>query len=85
MTLASSCRRPHPRIGDTLRKVVSSDYMGEVISFGKDDHQATAEHLATGERFKGGFVIHFISRQQTMTLRPLLVLGKDVTSNRNER
>jgi hypothetical protein len=81
MTLASSWRRPHPRIGDALRKLVLSDYMGEVISLGKEDLQPIAKHLATGERFKGGFVIHFISRQQAMTLRPLLALEKDLTWN----
>ena len=52
-----------------------------MISLGKEDLQPIAKHLATGERFKGGFVIHFISRQQAMTLRPLLVLEKDLTWN----
>ena len=85
MTLASSWRRPHPWIGDALRKVVPSDHMGELISLGKEDHRAVAEHLAIGKRFEGGFVIHFNSRQQAMGLRRLSVLEKDLTWTHKKR
>jgi hypothetical protein len=70
------------RIGDSSNELVMSDFLSAGNFLGKADKETAEKKLTAREEFSGGFVIHFLSKQQRTRFSQLSASEKDLTWSR---
>ncbi len=73
------------RPGDASGEIVLSDFLSSGNFLGKFDKETAEKKLASGETFKGGFTMYFLTSEQQARLLNLSDAEKDLTWQRRVR
>jgi beta-galactosidase len=73
------------RPGESSNEIVWSDFLAAGNFLGKFDKDTAEKKLAAGETFRGGFILHFLTKEQRARFLSLSDAEKDLTWERRVR